>query len=220
MLRRSQRGKCTSYKEGDFVEIVRGGGISTGQLIRKVDDKKNRSATGRLPHWFVSFEGTDIPNEQISEKSFGRLISNSSGSDSGTRSSKRTTGHAALRGGDNSSVGSSTGSYNDDKKVTNRSYSRKTVNATTSKRKSASNKSIVKMAKKKKIENKKGRISTRSSSKSLNTNVAKEQVPPSGSGGKKPKNELVEEVEKLKLLTGTLYIYRGPHPRVAFVRSV
>lgn len=72
------------------------------------------------------------------------------------------------------------------------------------------------------------RVSTRSSSRKRNhTDIAAplsfarkkgSKGRHAGRGGKRLRKMKGEEVEKVKFLTGTLYLYRGENPRVAFVR--
>lgn len=72
------------------------------------------------------------------------------------------------------------------------------------------------------------RVNTRSSSKKRNVSQITSSLTftkktgakgrQSGRGGKRIRKMKGEEVEKVKYLTGTLYLYRGDNPRVAFVR--
>lgn len=72
------------------------------------------------------------------------------------------------------------------------------------------------------------RVNTRSSSKKRNhseiaspltfTKKTGTKGRHPGRGGKRIRKMKGEEVEKVKFLTGTLYLYRGENPRVAFVR--
>ena len=72
------------------------------------------------------------------------------------------------------------------------------------------------------------RVNTRSSSKKRNISELASPLTftkkpgckrrQTGRGGSRIRRVKGEEVEKVKLLTGTLYLYRGDNPRVAFVR--
>lgn len=236
-LRRSQRRRSLGYHAGDIVEITYKRDRIGARLIEKhssssTDETKRSSAS---PRWTVEL----LPNgdnRSISEKSFIRLIdpeevpsqepsqpaqqpkSKRSGAEAttthhrkrqkrgvGRPSSRDTAIHDDVNDGRRSDTSSDKNSANfssSSLRVHTRSTSKPTLSTTS--HDSSKDDSPTSSA---------GRPKKNSSVVKTKAVKAKRGRP----SGKKKKNEK-EEVVKVKLRTGTLYMYRGKNPRAEFIR--
>jgi len=201
------------------VEIVRDVGISTGTIMGKVEGEKDN-------WWLVTF-GADCEDEEISENAFGRLIK--SGSAKGGRSTRRAT---RRNHGTSSSLENTFRSDADDDLRNNSNNPTDDIKNGTGiepdRSTSTCNRKKTKMKTKAKTNTKKkpgedACIYTRSSSKRKKSSnvLSLDSTPSRKTGGNKRqrRKQGEEEVEKVKLLTGTLYLYRGENARVEFRRK-
>jgi hypothetical protein len=174
---------------------------------------------GNAPRWLVAFDDESEDDEEIGEKSLGRLVSeipttgtknNGSAASSNNKDDNSDSGTASEIGHESSTS----------KQSTNKAFA-DTAESSTERRTSPLLGSTTTITR----EDVAG-ISTRSSAKRKGSDgepVLYSGVQTTGKrrggnrgGGKKPKKN--EDVVKVKMLTGTLYLYRGDHPRAEFVR--
>jgi len=222
-LRRSQRGKLNPFKEGDNVQIVKSKGVLSGVLIRKLDERPSN------PVWIVRFDdGTK--DQAIPEKSFGRVVPTSSTKSrdrSRSSNSDNSTSVSNSSDGDKKNVAlvllSREGEKqkNSKKKSTKNKKKQQSRAATTvvalSDNMSHSKNGIKSVNTEEEEHQQEAGINTRSSRKgkrnyaSLDSIPATPKQPP-----KKSKKDTKEECVKVQYSTGTLYLYRGEHPRAVF----
>uniref|UniRef100_A0A7S4QGP6 Uncharacterized protein n=1 Tax=Ditylum brightwellii TaxID=49249 RepID=A0A7S4QGP6_9STRA len=72
-LRRSQRRRHTTYKKGDLVEIVHDSGVFTGRLLRKAS-----TSSPSNPRWIFAYLDGRRKNEEVPEKSLGKVVDSDS----------------------------------------------------------------------------------------------------------------------------------------------
>lgn len=221
-LRRSQRGKRPSYEAGDLVEIVRNNGIAHCQLLYKIDESGNTSASSSsIPRWLVAFDD-ESEDEEISEKSLGRLVQRGE-----LNRNHQVHGNAGAGDGESDSGKSSD-------KTGGASFlprrGGKTVSGADKQKKATKAKQMQVKFPSSRVQREDSGVNTRSSARKMREDgvPVTEGVLYSGikpgrrggkrvsRGGKKPKKN--EEVVKVKMLTGTLYLYRGENPRAEFIR--
>uniref|UniRef100_A0A7S2HBW0 Uncharacterized protein n=1 Tax=Helicotheca tamesis TaxID=374047 RepID=A0A7S2HBW0_9STRA len=237
-LRRSQRRRHTTYKKGDLVEIVRDSGVSTGRLLRKASDSSSSN-----PLWVFSYVDGRRKNEEIPEKSLGKVIdsdNNSAATDNlNINDKKNRKGRASSKKKSEDVEVSNSNSSDDTSSKTG--SDRKSDDASGKKRRGESSSDAqehrlskrtktVSFKQQPKTHQRTTRVSTRSSAR--NNPTEELIVPPtdlmperrggSRRGGPRPsrKPDKNQEVVKVKLLTGTLYLYRGEHRRAEFIRFV
>ena len=191
---------------------MRDEGIAIGRLVRKVD--QDSDSESNVVHWIVSFVG-DAEEHEVTEKYIGRLVESSeTESVKSTQSTPTSTPIPA-----STTKGETTTTKS---KITATSRNRRDKSPP---RKTKSPPIIVK---------EEVRPSTRSTIKQpvkqpLKQNGAKKasvvkciktvKKPPLKVVGSKTSGEN-ETVVKVKMLTGTLYLYRGDRPRAEFIRTV
>mmetsp|Transcript_31966 Transcript_31966/g.39198 ORF Transcript_31966/g.39198 Transcript_31966/m.39198 type:complete len:216 (+) Transcript_31966:60-707(+) len=209
-LRRSQRGKSPAiFNEGDLVEIVRSKGVATGRLLQKLDDHDLSNI-----RWLVTFDDEDTSDEEISEKIFGRLVKS-------TSSKSRRGRNRSHKNSSGSSSGSS--GKRDEKRVLF------VDNVAPSKRKTGRRPRVVTNSEpemKADITNDvPAEKSAASGGNGVSTRLSrreKRKATTLRAGAQCPKQKKVykrkEDFVKVKLRTGTLYLYRGENPRAEFVR--
>lgn len=178
-------------------------------MVRKVDQdtsENSDSATQIIDHWIVSFEG-DAEEHEVTEKYIGRLV--------------ESTDTESVKSGDNAAATASPASTPPSNN--HRSNNRNNNNNKQSSRKKNSSKSPPRKASSSKDRaGGEARPSTRSAIKQGGKEKAllkgiKATKKPSSKKSKLGENETVV---KVKMLTGTLYLYRGEHRRAEFVRTV
>jgi len=190
-LRRSQRGKQKLYQAGDLVEIVLDKGVSAGQLLYKTEE-------GKTARWLVTFEEKHTKDQEVCEKSLGKVIQ--SGALSQQREPPKKETFRAQNQNMNSSrnptkdsiASISSNSTISEKKVSKSSYDTSgTPSSLGRKRKVASSTNVASEEKKRK-ENQTDKKNTE-------------------------KKIIKEKVVTVKYSTGTLYLHRGDNPRAVFV---
>lgn len=235
--RRSGRRNVSAYKKGDYIEYIYKGSTVTGKLF-----KKSPNGTEASPIWIVTPSDRRRRNEDVPEKALGKIISaaeamanrgpklkakgDSSPTASGTSHSDGSVADEAQDpnpssakrpfedNGSGSGGGSKKRSKGDKKAVT---FLSQESNATTTTSAAASSKRRVAKPTAKKAG---GRIGTRSSRGPGAAMVLLPDVPiRRGKNAKGKKIAKDENVKIVKMLTGTLYLYRGDRPRAEFVRS-
>lgn len=242
-LRRSHRVKITSYTVGDPVEVMHSDGVYfKGKIIRKAS-----TSSPTNPLWIVSLRDGRRRNREVHERSLRKLDLEDSATDETTKTRSPRSKKEKKRGNINTTKQSSSTSSSDlDDKLGSSDFieshlegsEKLSLQKKTSgkKRRSSGVLHGRATAKKQKVVSFQGqsgkrqrsqRVSTRSSSR--NDPETEFAVLPIGfktarrggskKGGPRPgaksKNE---EVVKVKMLTGTLYLYRGENRRAEFIR--
>jgi hypothetical protein len=176
---------------------------------------------GNAPRWLVAFDDASEDDEEIGEKSLGRLVSEIP---AGRNSNGSAASSANHNKGDNSDSGTASeiGHESSTSKKSAKASATDTAEATERGASPMLGSTTTTIGE---VEDVAG-ISTRSSAKRKGSDgepVLYSGVQTTGKrrggnrgGGKKPKKN--EDVVKVKMLTGTLYLYRGDHPRAEFVR--
>jgi len=182
-----------------YIKIVLSGIVSIGRLT-------NRIETEGLPssRWLVTFDHQNIKDQEVCEKSFGKLIDDPSTvqypqKKENTKSSKK--GNPSL---------ASTITSSADEKTNQSSQEAKKINLPVDSSPTTidNGKNPAKTTKKAKNRNFKTRSTSQTKKISARVNKRKKK-------GKKPK----EECTRVPFLTGTLLLYRGENPRAVFVRK-
>lgn len=216
--RRSPRGRHVEFVVGDTVEVAYLNGIEHGTLMYKVLDKPPPDT-----RWMVRYEDSpDLPPEIVCEKVFGRLISRAANDDNSTIISSRRgsytptlidDGDAARKG----CVSSHSPSNSDSENYFFKSKKRSTGNAQVTKKRS---KPMVPLSIGERRQG--GRQSIRTNDVVVSNSRTKKE---NKRRGRKRKVAALPsfrapDVKKIKLLTGTLYIYKGINRKAVFVRRV
>jgi len=196
-----------------LLQIVRDEGVAIARLVRKADDDGRGSPSSNVNRWIVSFEGEES-EEEISEKHIGRLVDGSNESDSLGNQTPPPAARKASNANNNQGT-TKKGNGSKQKQVAHKaskSSSRKTKYNRRSTSPTNNN-------------NSNDRPSTRSSIKQsdadriLYSGIKDNASRKTAKGGKKKVGQ-DETVVKVKMLTGTLYLYRGENPRAEFIRTV
>lgn len=184
------------------LQVVRDEGVTIGRLVRRVDqdfDSEN------VVHWIVSFVG-DPEEHEVTEKYIGRLVESSeTESVKSTQTPPPSTKAAAA------------------KSRTNTNRPRRDKSPPPHKAKSPppivkgevrpSTRSTIKQPVK--TQGKQNAVK-----KAVVKSVKTVKKPPIKVGGGGKQSVENETVVKVKMLTGTLYLYRGDRPRAEFIRTV
>jgi hypothetical protein len=185
-------------------QVVRDEGIAIGRLIRKVEETSrdgDSPGNNNVDHWVVSFDG-ETKEQEVTEKYIGRLVESSE-----TESEEKESAPAPVTlpakvppaGGNNS------------KAKTNGKGVKKGKSPPPAKSKNGDSNG----------EN--GRPSTRATFKqgAGDKKILKGiKGVKKGSRSRTPSVSENETVVKVKMNTGTLYLYRGENPRAEFIRTV
>mmetsp|Transcript_24837 Transcript_24837/g.36751 ORF Transcript_24837/g.36751 Transcript_24837/m.36751 type:complete len:236 (-) Transcript_24837:80-787(-) len=230
-LRRSRRStpkKTSTYNVGDVVEIYRGSASLTGRLAYNLTEGVSPN-----PRWLVTFDDQSHKDEELYEKALGKVLKHGSeGSEKTFSTARRARPLPSSHGGSTreSRHSGSSGEGEDEKKRKNKSVSFSDTGTpaqsddSSSSAKKASAREQRSLRRQAKIDEEVVFTVPIGGSRS-----SKRRLPSSrsGSGGninssnKRVKGENGnEEVVKVKLLTGTLYLYRGLHRRAEFIRRV
>mmetsp|Transcript_4458 Transcript_4458/g.5169 ORF Transcript_4458/g.5169 Transcript_4458/m.5169 type:complete len:216 (-) Transcript_4458:83-730(-) len=209
-LRRSRRGRRQAYSPGDKVEILRDEGIAIGKLIQKVhQDSEGESS---VLHWIVSFDG-ESEKEEITEKYIGRLVESSETESHKSNNLFKISSANTNKSGNKNSIKAKkshrilprAGKYENSSQV--RPSTRSTAKHKCGEKKLKCGEKTLDCGEKKiKCDEKKNL--------KANKNIKKISKDQNRSTNKK------ETVVKVKMLTGTLYLYRGNRPRAEFIRTV
>mmetsp|Transcript_15602 Transcript_15602/g.23633 ORF Transcript_15602/g.23633 Transcript_15602/m.23633 type:complete len:234 (+) Transcript_15602:46-747(+) len=229
-LRRSRRStpkKTSTYNVGDVVEIYRGSATLRGRLAYNLTEGVSPN-----PRWLVTFDDQSHKDEELYEKALGKVLKHGSdGSEKTFNVSRRArplpSSHGASRRESRNSGSSEEGEAEKKKKNKSVSFSDADTPAqsddSSSNAKKASAREQRSLRRQAKIDEEVVFTVQSGGSRS-----GKRRLPSSrNSGGninnsnKRAKGEEGnEEVVKVKLLTGTLYLYRGLHRRAEFIRRV
>mmetsp|Transcript_5417 Transcript_5417/g.9706 ORF Transcript_5417/g.9706 Transcript_5417/m.9706 type:complete len:245 (+) Transcript_5417:51-785(+) len=240
--RRSGRRSVSAYKKGDYIEYQYKGSTVTGKLF-----KRSPNGTEAKPIWIVAPSDRRRRNEDIPEKALGKIInaqeamsnrgpklkkSNRLTHDSSSPTSVNSNSDGSLeepqapkrRSEDNSKAGGSATGKRKSNDFNNNSvseranknqkivtFSQESNTTVTSKKKT--------MKKSKKSKATSTRIGTRSTRGSGEAVLLPELPVRRKNIFKTKKVKKDENVTVVKMLTGTLYLYRGDRPRAEFVRS-
>ena len=186
------------------VKVVRDEGVAIGRIVRKVDQDSDSEAN--VGHWIVSFVG-DTEEHEVTEKYIGRLVESSE-----TESVKSSQSPLPPRANGRSKTSISRSRKEKSPPVVAKSPPRSTLTGAKGEVR-PSTRSTIKQPTKAPIKqggNKKALLK--------GIKAAAKKGPARGAGGKLPGAN--ETVVKVKMLTGTLYLYRGEHPRAEFIRTV
>ncbi|KAL7540823.1 hypothetical protein ACHAWF_006791 [Thalassiosira exigua] len=236
--RRSGRRNLSPYKKGDYVEYQYKGSTVTGQLL-----KRGPKGSGA---WIVIPSDRRRKNEEIPENALGNVIdaqeamnnrgpklkkngrelsqsssnSNSDGSLDDPQAHKRKSGSGSGRGssGEETSGSKKRKDVNGNGGSGRAAKSRKTV--TFSQESNAASANSRKVAKKSKAAKAAStRIGTRSTRGSGEAVLLPELPARKKKLFKTKKIKKDDNVTVVKMLTGTLYLYRGDRPRAEFIRT-
>ncbi|KAL3827640.1 hypothetical protein ACHAXA_000513 [Cyclostephanos tholiformis] len=219
--RRTGRRHNSAYKKGDYVEYQYKGSTVTGKLV-----KKSTTGTAAKPIWIINPSDRRRKNEEIPEGALGKII-NAQEAMTNRAPKLKKSDSIAPRGSSPSSSNSNESPQSEDNSQGKRKIdesdpasgserankAQKTVtfsqesNATSASRKKATK---VKMAK-----SNSSRIGTRSTGEV----AILPELPMKKKPAKEKRVKKDENVTIVKMLTGTLYLYRGDRPRAEFVRS-
>jgi len=230
-LRRSRRApkKNSDYNVGDVVEINRAGIVLRGRLAQLLTE-----GTSPNPRWLVKFDGQSHKDEEMYERAFGKLLA-SSGEDepiarskSPTLASQEKASKAQSRSNRRGSNGrnSSTSSEDDVKKVSKESGKKEVQfeeevdagsESETSSRKSSTADKV--SAREARSRRRQAQIDEETPANDASKGTTR-RAAPQGNARKRQRVDTDGEVIKVKLLTGTLFLYRGLHRRAEFIRRV
>jgi hypothetical protein len=222
-------------------QINRAGAILKGRLAQLLTE-----GTSPNPRWLIKFDGQPQKDEEMYERSFGKLISANDEEDSPsplTVQQRKTSSSKPIGGGRRGSVGKNSGTSSEDGEVTGdepkkgkSSSSKKTVQFTKGSNdgddgSDDSSTPETAAARKSRVD----RASAREERSRRRQAKIDEEIPigpgevvggkrrpppPPLSKNKRQRTEEDGEVVKVKLLTGTLYLYRGRQRRAEFIRRV
>mmetsp|Transcript_41207 Transcript_41207/g.75372 ORF Transcript_41207/g.75372 Transcript_41207/m.75372 type:complete len:242 (-) Transcript_41207:131-856(-) len=237
--RRSGRRSVSAYKKGDYIEYQYKGSTVTGKLF-----KKSPNGTEDKPIWIVAPSDRRRRNEDIPEKALGKIInaqeamsnrgpklkkSNRLTHDSSSPTSVNSSSDGSLeepqapkrRSEDNSKAGGSATGKRKSNDFNNNSVSERANKnqkiVTFSQESNTTTSSKMKIMKKAKTAS--TRIGTRSTRGSGEAVLLPDLPVRRKNIFKAKKVKKDENVTVVKMLTGTLYLYRGDRPRAEFVRS-
>mmetsp|Transcript_21973 Transcript_21973/g.32454 ORF Transcript_21973/g.32454 Transcript_21973/m.32454 type:complete len:232 (+) Transcript_21973:88-783(+) len=225
-LRRSTRRNTRNspvYNVGDLVEVAKNDSVVRGRLVQKLTESPASN-----PRWLVAFDDNPAwKNEELYEKDLGKQLPKSrdtpvlKSARFRNRSRSNPTRRRNGKSGSNSKTSSSSeaeetrSTLNAKKKVvtfTNDSADASEVDQPSEMGKSSAReqRSLRRQAK---VEEE---VVLHPSTQSSLTKRPRAPISTPGSVSKKSRTE--QEVVKVPLLTGTLYLYRGPVRRAEFVR--
>eukprot|EP00584_Thalassiosira_punctigera_P017672 CAMPEP_0172559106 /NCGR_PEP_ID=MMETSP1067-20121228/82592_1 /TAXON_ID=265564 ORGANISM="Thalassiosira punctigera, Strain Tpunct2005C2" /NCGR_SAMPLE_ID=MMETSP1067 /ASSEMBLY_ACC=CAM_ASM_000444 /LENGTH=244 /DNA_ID=CAMNT_0013348629 /DNA_START=92 /DNA_END=826 /DNA_ORIENTATION=+ len=239
--RRSGRRSASAYSKGDYIEYQYKGSTVTGQLV-----EKSTNGTGDKSIWIVNPSDRRRKNEDIPEKALGKIINAEEAMSNrgpklrkparvtrGPLSPTSGTGHSnsdgSLEGNGRGSPsehnpkagGSATkkrkgddSNIHDGGKISSKKQKTVTFSRESNKTTALKREMVMKSKRAKTTSTRIGTRSTRGSIEAvlLPDNLCKKKtIRP-----KKVKKD--ENVKVVKMLTGTLYLYRGDRPRAEFVR--
>lgn len=236
-LRRSlrpRRSDKTSYQVGDVVEVSYKNGIELGTLICQVTSDR----------WIVKYKNNNMHEQQVSEKSFGQIIhktdsqsdaksygesqhkddveSSTTSSSSSKKAKKGQAKNKLLRVNNIRGSGSSSGTGNMSGDGGSNDGSRTRTPGSSRKGK----KEPILSAREKRMRMRQEANDAGTGQSIGGRKMKKRRLKRDGAsstatreafGKNKPKKEK-EEVIKVKMNTGTLYLYRGMNPRAVFMR--
>jgi len=238
--RRSGRRSVSAYKKGDYIEYQYKGSTVTGKLLRK-----STSSTDAKPVWVVTPSDRRRKNEDIPEKALGKIIDAQEAMSNRGPKLKRSIRGSPTSGNSNSDGSleepqapkrkSGRGSQNEDNSKTSAPRKRRSNESNTASGSGRANKTrktvtftqesdTIKSSKKKILKRKKAKvISTRIGTRSTRGSGEAILLPELPTRKKKTfalkKVKKDENVTVVKMLTGTLYLYRGERRRAEFVRT-
>lgn len=212
-------------------KIVRPGSLDTGILLSKAEDTSGRdspSSNSSSTHWLVSVEGNS-KEEDVSERYLGRVLPKEADGDSNGSNGRRSpkSGSAVVRKPATRKDSRVTNNTDDEAKASSDNNSGGKLRATKA---AARGKPAAKTAYKAKASAQAAKAAL--APRKYATRRGKGEGEELYEGidkitSKKPKPRVPapkpgpdETVIKVKMLTGTLYLYRGLRPRAEFVRIV
>ncbi|KAL9183220.1 hypothetical protein ACHAXT_005007 [Thalassiosira profunda] len=218
--RRSVRSK-SPYKRGDYVEYQYKGSTATGKLV-----KVSPNGTDARPIWVVAPSDRRRNNEEIYERALGKVItaqeaSNSRGiapgnyrKSSSSKSSAPSSSSDDDKGGRRSPTAAKKRKSDDDSN--NNSDRAEKARKNVASDSAPTSKANANKAKNGGVSSRYGTRSTRGSGEAIllpDLPVRKKKL------FKQKTVKKDENVTVVKMLTGTLYLYRGERPRAEFVRT-
>ena len=179
---------------------MRDEGVAIGRLVRRAEEEDGNMSPSSANRWIVSFEGEEH-EEEITEKYIGRLVDSNESDSLSTQSRKPAPIKSSSR-----DMGKNKSNAVPQQKAARAGGNRKTKHLSPAASAADSDRPST-------------RFTTRSSKaeKILYTGIKDKKVP---KGKKSKKGGPNETVVKVKMLTGTLYLYRGENPRAEFIRTV
>ncbi|CAJ1960949.1 unnamed protein product [Cylindrotheca closterium] len=244
-LRRSRRAPKTKsgYNVGDVVQITRNGVVLEGRLAQFLSEGSSPN-----PRWLVKFDGQPHKDEEMYERLFGKLLASvedeDDQGDSGSLQSQQKRSKPSLptrtlaantKGSEVSSEEGGIGTGDDSREISKAFAKNVTpsVDGSNAESDTSSNVETTRSGRSGRVSAREARSKRRQAKIDVDVdgNVVKEAVPPAdgkrgppipqGNAKKRQRGETDGgDVVKVKLLTGTLYLYRGPYRRVEFVRRV
>lgn len=206
------------------LQIVRPGNLDVGILLSKTEDNSGRDSPSSASsnHWIVSVEGKSS-EEDVSERYLGRILPPRDDEDSGHSSSK-SKGKAKKPATRNGSKASKDQAEDEDEPTEASEEEKPKTNG----RAKGTTKQAGKTAHKKGTQAKPDERPTRKyatrrgkgDGEELYEGIEKVVAKKRPKAPAAPKVGPDETVIKVKMLTGTLYLYRGLRPRAEFVRIV
>eukprot|EP00544_Gedaniella_sp_CCMP2646_P004128 CAMPEP_0202488554 /NCGR_PEP_ID=MMETSP1361-20130828/6568_1 /ASSEMBLY_ACC=CAM_ASM_000849 /TAXON_ID=210615 /ORGANISM="Staurosira complex sp., Strain CCMP2646" /LENGTH=214 /DNA_ID=CAMNT_0049118153 /DNA_START=24 /DNA_END=668 /DNA_ORIENTATION=+ len=204
--RKSTKKSLSIYNVGDIVEITRNGVVTEGRLAYNLTEGPSAN-----PRWLVKFDLEPWKDEELYERSFGTLLKKAgnesdraSPTDYPNKQSKRS---SSSSDDDSSSKKRKSVTFSEDSPVASDSSS---VAAAPGDGRAA-----------KKARARQERITRRQAKIELEDVPPKRQRDKSQNSNNKHslQDDPNEEVIEVKMLTGTLYLYRGLNRRAEFVRK-
>lgn len=190
---------CHNTRSPQKIKIVLSAGVSTGRLVHRIDTGRNMG-----PRWLVTFDQEDVKDQELCEKSFGKLVNSAS-----IRSQGKIA-HDKANKDDCKSAGALTSDY----EGKNSNLASKVSRGQSSNRRSVPpSKGKRTKAFKSGTHAKQNDVNSRSSKLKRKSHVSAR-----GTVAKKGRRSK-EECTKVPFLTCTLFLYRGENPRAVFVRK-
>mmetsp|Transcript_7913 Transcript_7913/g.9061 ORF Transcript_7913/g.9061 Transcript_7913/m.9061 type:complete len:230 (-) Transcript_7913:141-830(-) len=225
-LRRSRRStpkKVSSYNVGDIVEINRGGRFLIGRLAYNLTE-----AISPNPRWLVTFENETHKDEELYEKALGKILKKATGDkDKNFHIERRArllpSSNVDRRHGQNSGS-SEEGECEKKKKSKSVAFSDAGTPAQSDDSSTDPKKSSAREQRSRRRQAKIDDVVV--SVPNGSSQICKRRLPSSSRATTgKNSNSITKktkdgEVVKVKLLTGTLYLYRGLHRRAEFIRRI
>ena len=211
--------------------MVRNGAVLHGRLAYKLSVGVTPN-----PRWLVTFDDHPHKDEELYEKAFGELIKSSGEGDSPKVSAKRRvrtstspsssvyskkTSRSSLTSSDSDKVDVKKGDVpNKDSKRLSLSEVETSPNVSdgivdVGTQESSEQRTLRRQANVD-VENEPTTVQLPIHS----SDTKKRRLPPMKQSNKRSRSQDGEEVVKVSLLTGTLYLYRGEHPRAEFIRRI
>lgn len=228
LRRSSRRAKKISFKVGDVVEITKGGIIAKGKLISQVE-----STQSNQPRWRIVYDDAAFADEELSESSLGHILTGNSDTESPTQAPAPPPAAAQSP----ASIAAATAARKKNRKngrfVKTSSPEPGIPGVVTDKKavsfpQEASDSSAMSNSKKTSAREQRTARRSRLQPELPPVPQPKKRPPPvtvvgGTTGGNKPSKRAKtgpdEEVVKVPMLTGTLYLYKGIRRRAEFVRK-